>query len=289
MALVYVFFLVSLAILACDSFHFSHTPAGWSHKRSLHQLQMGRAANVRAHTKARTDAAKAKNNGRYAKKIIVAVKAGGPDPAANRQLAQVIADAKVANVPKDIISRNIEKASSSATVDFKESVFEFYGHGGVGLLVYVLTDNDNRAAADVNLVAKKQLLKAAAMNSVKFKFNRMIRFDIPMRIEEDALMEMCLESNVDDYKLHTEANGGVLCPTEEGHSSIYVNLNDLSAMRDVFAARKIPAQSRLVSVPVDGFVSLDDASFDANMAAIDAFEALDDVDVVEHNIDMADD
>jgi len=247
---------------------------------------MGRAANVRAHTKARTDAAKAKNNGRFAKKIIVAVKAGGSDPVVNRQLAQVVADAKVANVPKDIISRNIEKASASATVDFKESVFEFYGHGGVGLLVYVLTDNDNRAAADVNLVAKKQLLKAAAMNSVKFKFNRMIRFDIPLMVEEETLMEMCLESNIDDYTLHTEANGGALSPSEEGHSSVFVNLNDLSAMRDAFAARNIPARSRLMSVPVDGFVSLDDASFEANMAAIDAFEALDDVDVVEHNMDM---
>lgn len=102
---------------------------------------MGRAAAVRAATKAKTDAAKGKNNGRFAKKIIMAVKAGGPDPSVNRQLAQVIDDAKTAQVPKDIVTRNIEKAKAAATADYKQSVFEFYGFGGVGILVNVLTDN----------------------------------------------------------------------------------------------------------------------------------------------------
>jgi ribosomal protein L17 len=74
-------------------------------------LFMGRAAAVRAATKAKTDGAKAKNNGRYAKKIITAVRAGGPDPEQNRLLAQVMAEAQRKNVPKDIIKRNIDKAS----------------------------------------------------------------------------------------------------------------------------------------------------------------------------------
>ena len=154
---------------------------------------MGRAAAVRAATKAKTDGAKAKNNARFAKKIIMAVKAGGADPDKNRALGQVMADAKVANVPKDVVTRNIEKASAAATADFKSSVFEFYGHGGCGLIVNVLTDNDNRAAADVNLVAKKQALKNAAMNSVLFKFDTKARLNLQKAIEEDQLMEVCLE------------------------------------------------------------------------------------------------
>ena len=156
-------------------------------------LFMGRAAAVRAATKAKTDGAKAKNNARFAKKIIMAVKAGGADPDKNRALGQVMADAKVANVPKDVVTRNIEKASAAATADFKSSVFEFYGHGGCGLIVNVLTDNDNRAAADVNLVAKKQALKNAAMNSVLFKFDTKARLNLQKAIEEDQLMEVCLE------------------------------------------------------------------------------------------------
>ena len=282
----------ALLILACmlcsygHSFIYNSRISGWRLPRSRSDLQMGRASNVRKATKARTDAAKSKNNNRYARKIIVAVKAGGPDPISNQQLAHVIADAKVANVPKEIITRNIESASSASTLDYKESIFEFYGHGGVGFLVYVLTDNDNRAASMVNLVARKHLLKPAAMNSVKFKFNRKVRFDVQSKLEEDPLMELCLENNVDDYTLCTEANGCVSSPAEDGHSSIFVNLNDLSRMREALAAKKFISECKLVSVPVDGYVSLDDASFDANIAAIDAFEALDDVDVVEHNIDL---
>jgi len=282
-------FFACLLCSYCHSFIYDSKLSGWRIPRSRSDLQMGRASNVRKATKARTDAAKSKNNNRYARKIIVAVKAGGPDPVSNQQLAHVIADAKVANVPKEIITRNIESASSANTLDFKESMFEFYGHGGVGMLVYVLTDNDNRAASMVNLVAKKHLLKPAAMNSVKFKFNRKVRFDVHSKLEEDSLMELCLENNVDDYTLRTAANGCVSSPAEDGHSSVFVNLNDLSSMREALAAKKYVSECRLVSVPVDGCVSLDDASFEANMAAIDAFEALDDVDVVEHNIDLKDD
>eukprot|EP01035_Chromulina_nebulosa_P036972 gene36972-49886_t len=209
-------------------------------------IHMGRAAAVRAATKAKTDAAKAKNNGRYAKKIIMAVKAGGADPEQNRQLAQVIADAKVANVPKDIITRNIEKASAAATADFKESVFEFYGHGGVGLLVNVLTDNDNRANADVNLVAKKNLLKAAAANSVRFKFDKKARLDVAAVLDEDRLMEICLESGVDDYDLRTTADGCVLNPDEEGKSVVYVSLADMATMRDALKKESLEVETKKV-------------------------------------------
>jgi len=249
-------------------------------------LYMGRAAAVRAFTKGKTDAAKAKNNGRFAKKIIIACKAGGIDPTTTKLLAQVIADAKVANVPKDVITRNIEKASQSAAQDYKESVFEFYGHGGVGFIVNVLTDNDNRAASDVNLVAKKQLLKPAAMNSVRFKFNTKARIDITTTIDEDSLMELCLENDIDDYELRSEVDGCILSPSEEGACSVYVDLKDMATLRDALRAKNLQVVTRLVSVPMEGFVSVNDEDFDSNVAAIDAFEALDDVDTVEHNIDM---
>jgi transcriptional/translational regulatory protein YebC/TACO1 len=70
---------------------------------------MGRAAAVRASTKAKTDAAKSKTNGLYGKKIVMAVKQGGsPDPVANRQLADVIKQARVNNVPVDVSFQKVE-------------------------------------------------------------------------------------------------------------------------------------------------------------------------------------
>jgi transcriptional/translational regulatory protein YebC/TACO1 len=217
------------------------------------------------------------------------VKAGGTDLDKNRQLAQVIAEAKVANVPKDIITRNIEKATAASTVDFKQSLFEFYGHGGVGLLINVLTDNDNRASAEVNLVAKKNLLKPAAMNSVAFKFDTKARIDIAAVLDEEKLMEICLESGVDDYELRTEVNGSPLNPTEEGKCVVFVDQKDMSNLRDALKAAGHQLETSLAAIPKDGDVTLSEEDFNLNMDAIDAFMALDDVDSVEHNIDMVGD
>ena len=199
-----------------------------------------------------------------AKKIVMAVKAGGgADPEKNRQLAQVIADAKVNNVPRDVIERQLSKANAATTIgkinfangpifplhpyvpmclcvsvaqsvyvhiylslsacmcvystieltaysskyisnclsmqlymslslslsnpDFKSSTFEYYGFGGIGFLVNVLTDNDNRAAKDVAFVAKGCSLKQAAANSVAFKFNTKARLSLQSVIDEVSL------------------------------------------------------------------------------------------------------
>lgn len=160
---------------------------------------------------------------------------------------------------------------------------------GVCLLVNVLTDNSNRANADINLVAKKNHLKAAAMNSVKFKFDTKARLDLGIVISEDELMEVCLESGVDDYTLNVDVDGGLLSPGEEGKSVVFVDLKDLATLRDALRAKNYLVEASIAAVPKEGFSAISDEDFGLNMAAIDAFEALDDVDTVEHNIDLRDD
>ena len=76
------------------------------------------------------------------------------------------------DVPNDVIERNIKKAGEVNQADFSESVFEYYGHGGVGMIINVLTDKATRAASDIQLVAKKHNLKDASKNSVVFNFER---------------------------------------------------------------------------------------------------------------------
>lgn len=249
---------------------------------------MGRAAAVRAATKARTDGAKAKNNNRFAKLIINSVKAGGPDPDVNRQLGAVIADAKAANVPNDVIKRNIDKASSSQTAAFKESLFEFIGPGGSYFLVNVQTDNDNRAASDVNLVGKKQSLKSGSKGSVSFNFYKKARLDIKGLIEEDKLMELCLENEVDDYQLFTVADGNQINPAEEGNCVVYVELSDMSSMRDALRSAGFIVETSIKYLPKEGNISLNDEDFSSALNAIDAFLALDDVDSIDHNLDLSD-
>ena len=125
------------------------------------------------------------------------------------------------------------------------------------------------------------------MNSVKFKFNKRARIHVPTVLTDDMLMELCLQSGVDDYELHCEVDGGNLSPVEVGHSLVYVDMKDMGIMRDALIAKNFPVvESSLVSVPIDGYVTLSDADFESNMNAIDALEDLDDVDAVEHNINM---
>jgi YebC/PmpR family DNA-binding regulatory protein len=281
-----LFLLLSLYGLVCRGF--TITSSNGAIRSRTHSLYMGRAAAVRANTKGRTDAAKAKNNGRFAKKIIMAVKAGGPDPAVNKNLAVVIAEAQVANVPKDIVNRNIDKAKNADTANFAPGVFEFYAYGGVGFIVNSLTDNNNRCASEINLVAKKNNLKPAAKNSVLFNFDSKARLDLNKMIDEDSLMEVCLENDIDDYILNTVADGSVVSPTEEGKCVVFVDVKEMGVLRNALLAKEYQVETCLRAVPKEGFMACSDEDYELNMAAMEAFEALDDVDSVEHNMDMTD-
>ena len=100
--------------------------------------------------KGANDAQRAKIFTKIAREIIVAVKAGGPDPDNNSSLKDVIAKARANNMPNDNINRTIKKASGSTEGDNYESItYEGYGPNGVALIVDALTDNRNRTAADV--------------------------------------------------------------------------------------------------------------------------------------------
>ena len=174
--------------------------------------------------------------------------------------------------------------------DFKESLFEFYGHGGVGFLVNVVTDNGNRAASDVALVAKKNNIKAATSGSVSFNFDKKGRIDVNGAVlEEDALLDLCLEAGVDDYDLRVSVDGNPENPSIEGSSVVYVGLNDMASLRDLLRDKGFQVETSLRQIPKAGRVSVSDEDFDLNMNAIDMFNALDDVDLVEHNIDMSGD
>ncbi|KAL3893635.1 MAG: hypothetical protein SGPRY_014094, partial [Prymnesium sp.] len=148
------------------------------------------------------------------KKVVVAVKAGGDDPSSNLQLAKVLSEANSLNVPKDVIQRNIKKAMDPVTADYKELTYEAYGIGGVGMIINCLSDNNNRATADVNMIVKKAGCTIASsgeqepsrvgffsqheeLRSVIFNFARKGRLALFKEIDEDTLLELCIEADVD--------------------------------------------------------------------------------------------
>ena len=103
------------------------------------------------------------------KKVVIAVKAGGDDPDVNAALAAAMREANALNVPKDVIERNVKKAMDPTTAAAKELTYEAYGVGGVGLIINVLSDNTNRANADVNMIVNKNGCKIASSGSVAIR------------------------------------------------------------------------------------------------------------------------
>ena len=97
--------------------------------------------------KEKTDGAKAKVFTKIGREISVAVRTGGPNPASNSKLADLIAKAKRMSVPNDNIQRIIKKAEGGDKTEFEAITYEGYGPGGVAVMVETLTDNRNRTAA----------------------------------------------------------------------------------------------------------------------------------------------
>ena len=122
--------------------------------------------------KGANDAQRAKIFTKIAREIIVAVKAGGPDPDNNSSLKDAIAKARSNNMPNDNINRTIKKAAGDTDGDNYESItYEGYGPAGVAVIVNALTDNRNRTAADVRHAFDKNGGNMGQTGCVSFMFD----------------------------------------------------------------------------------------------------------------------
>lgn len=242
----------------------------------LRPLFMGRAAAVRAATKGKTDARKAKTNAIFGKKIIMAVKQGGsPNPEANSTLKDLIAKAKANSVPMDNINRAIKKASEGSTADFSESTFEAYGFAGASFVINVLTDNNNRATSDVRVAVCKNGGKMAEQGSVIFMYDRKGRIEVESELEEEALLDAAIEAGVDDFEL-VEGD-------EEVTSVVFTQPSDVAQMSEAIKGMGKTCKFSLAFV-TKAPVEVPDEDFENNMKIFDALMELDDVDSVEHNM-----
>ena len=129
-------------------------------------------ANIK-HKKEKNDAAKGKIFTVIGRELAVAVKEGGPDPANNSKLRDVIAKAKANNMPNDTIDRGIKKAAGDAnSVNYEVLTYEGYGPSGVAVIVDTLTDNKNRTAANVRSAFTKGNGNIGTQGSVSFMFDK---------------------------------------------------------------------------------------------------------------------
>ncbi len=129
-------------------------------------------ANIK-HKKEKNDAAKGKIFTKIGRELAVAVKeGGGPDPANNSRLRDVIAKAKANNMPNDNIDRSIKKAAGEGSADNYEHItYEGYGPNGTAIIVKALTDNKNRTASNVRNAFTKGSGNVGTPGCVSFMFD----------------------------------------------------------------------------------------------------------------------
>src|ERR1700744_4000856 len=157
--------------------------------------------------KGKQDAIRSKLFSKLSRDITLAAKTGVPDPAANSRLRLAIASAKAESMPKDNIDRAIKKASSGDADNMEEIRYEGFGPGGVGLIVEVLTDNRNRAAANVRALFGKNGGNLGETGSVSFMFDRVGQITYPPAAgSEDAVMEAAIEAGAQDVESGDEGH-----------------------------------------------------------------------------------
>lgn len=233
-------------------------------------------ANIK-HRKGRADAKKGKIFSRLIKELISAVKLGGPDPKNNPRLRLVIQKARVANVPGDNIERNIKKAMSDDQADYTEITYELYGHGGVGLVVEIMTDNKNRVSSDMRIATNKRGGTIATPGAVTFNFDR------------KGIIEVLREKAVEEELFTTATEAGAQdFETTPDRYIISTDPADLFTVKDALNAKGIEcAEASLEMVPKT-YIECDAETAKANLDLIDWLEELDDVDWVYHNMKIPD-
>ena len=234
-------------------------------------------ANIK-HKKEKNDAAKGKIFTIIGREIAVAVKDGGPDPANNFKLAQVIAKAKANNMPNETIERGIKKAAGDAgNVNYEYVTYEGYGPNGIAIIVDALTDNKNRTAANVRSAFTKGQGNVGTPGCVSFMFDKKGQIIIDKEEYEadaDELMMQVLDAGAEDFS------------EEEDSYEVITDPDSFETVREELEKAGIPMLSAEVTMIPQNYVELTDETAIKNLQrTLDLLEDDDDVQAVYHNWD----
>ena len=231
-----------------------------------------------ARKKEKTDAQRAKVFTKLSREIIVAVREGGPDPASNSKLKDVIAKAKAGNVPSDNIKRLIERAAGSTAGDSYETIqYEGYGPGGVAVIVETMTDNRNRTASEMRHYFDKNGGNMGATGCVSWSFDAkgVIVIEREGRDEDETMLE-ALEAGAADFAAEDEV------------FEVYTGPDDFSAVREALEKKGYTFLSAQVEMVPQNTVALTgEEQLKFMQRLLDMLEDNDDVQNVWHNWDDA--
>lgn len=236
-------------------------------------------ANIK-HKKEKNDAAKGKIFTMIGRELAVAVKEGGPDPANNFKLAQVIAKAKSNNMPNDTIERGIKKAAGDGgNVNYETATYEGYGPSGTAIIVKCLTDNKNRTAANVRNAFTKGQGSIGTQGCVSYMFDEKGQIIIDREecgLEADDLMMTALDAGALDFS------------EEDDSFEITTEPEELENVRRALEENGVAMASAEVSMIPQTYVTLTDEADLANIEKIlDLLDEDDDVQEVYHNWEIS--
>ena len=232
-------------------------------------------ANIK-HKKEKNDAAKGKIFTIIGREIAVAVKEGGPDPANNSRLRDVIAKAKANNMPNDTIDRGIKKAAGDAnSVNYEYVSYEGYGPNGTAIIVDALTDNKNRTAANVRNAFTKGKGNVGTPGCVSYMFDKKGQIIIDKEncdMDADDLMMAALDAGAEDFN------------EEEDSFEIITDPDSFSEVRQALEEAGIEMASAEVTMIPQTYVELtDEQDLYCINKILDLLDADDDVQQVYHN------
>ena len=230
--------------------------------------------NIQA-KKGKADAARGKIFTKLGRELLIAVKQGGPDPAGNSKLKDVIAKCKAANMPNDTINNAIKKAAGAGNNEnYEEVTYEGYGPNGIAVIVEAATDNKNRTAADVRHAFTKAGGNLGTSGCVSYLFTKkgIIVIDKSnCSLDEDSLMMLAIEAGADDFS------------SEEEVYEITTTPETFSEVREKLEAEGLEFLEAGVQMVPANYVALDEAGSAKMERFLDMLDDLDDVSEVYHN------
>ncbi len=228
--------------------------------------------NIQA-KKGKADAARGKVFTKLGRELLIAVKEGGPDPAGNSKLKNVISKCKAANMPNDTINNAIKKASSS-NENYEEMVYEGYGPCGVAVIVEASTDNKNRTAADVRHVFDKSGGNLGTTGCVSYMFNKkgiIVIEKSSTTMDEEELMMLALDAGAEDFQ------------SDEEIYEITTEPSDFTAVSEKLEEAGLSFVEAEVQMIPTTTVKLEEKDVEKMERLIEKLEELDDVANIYHN------
>lgn len=216
---------------------------------------------------------------KLSKEITVAAKMGGPDPDSNSRLRLAMQNARSLSMPKDNITRAVNKSEASDSANFDEIRYEGFGPGGTAIIVESLTDNRNRAATDIRTAFAKNGGNMGEGGSVSYQFDHVgeIIFE-ESAISADDMFELALEAGADNVE------------SDEDTHEITCAMEDLNTVSTALAeATSEEAKSTKLIWKAQNTIELDLDGATKLMKMIDALDDLDDVQNVYGNYEIPDD